>query len=715
MRRVMLAAIAALLVAPAAAQGAGLPKVTSGHRPGPDVLYERAARAPQLANVKPFRAKPILISGATAYRRGEFLYQDFLYDSHGAGGAPDPEDPFEPGDFTFSPKAGTLTYPSDPAFANDTADLVELRVLPQRRATLFRVTLNALHETSAFTIALGSSDAPVAWPYGAGVSSPAEDFLTVHGSTVEGMDGATARVDARRRQVTVRVPKAAFKPGRSTVRMAAGAGLWDDAAGEYLAAGESRTETTPGGGVVGGTGSRLFNLAFRGSEPIPDLASIPAGVTIADAAAGAAFLGTWWREKAQSAALASGDVSAFSADVDFGKLAARRRDNSDVPKTGPINRILASRRSFGQGIDYGSLCGGLSAATSAYKPCEGALVGQLQPYSLYVPDRAQPARGWGFTLLMHSLSANYNQYSGSKHQSQLGERGAGSLVATPSGRGPDGFYRDIAEADSFEVWADVARRYKLDPGAVAASGYSMGGLGTFRMLSRWPDLFARGFAVVGAGDPDRALPSLRHTPIMTWNALGDELVNVSRYEATNAELERLGLRFAAWIFLAADHLTLATNDEYAPGAEFLGTHRVVRNPVRVTYVVDPETDSPRAGAVADHAYWLSRLRVSEGAAFGTIDVRSLGAGRSDAPVGEVDVSAANLEGGSRGPTPYAARTREWGKAEAAKRSNRLVIESTDVASVTIDPRRARVTCRAKLDLSKAPGLKVRLAGCPRGA
>lgn len=712
----MLAAAAALLVVPsaAAAQAAGLPEVSSGHRPGPDVLYERAARAPQLANAKPFRAKPILVSGAMAYRQGEFIYQDFLYDSHGAMGAPDPNDPFAPGDHTFSPKAGTLTYPSDPAFANDSADLVELRVLPRRKATLFRVTLNAIHETSAFTIALGSSDAPVDWPHGAGVSSPAGEFLTVHGSDVVPgtnsiSEGVRVRVDARRKQVTVRVPKAAWNPGRRTVRMAAGAGLWDDAAGEYLAAGESRTETAPGGGAPGG--ARLFNLAFRGAEPVPDLASIPAGVTIVDAAAGAAFLGTWWREKAQATALMSGDVSAFFAEVDFAKLRARTRDNSDVPRTGPINRILASRRSFGQGIDYGKLCGGLAAATSDYEPCDGALVGQLQPYALYVPDRARPERGWGFTLLMHSLSANYNQYSGSKHQSQLGERGAGSLVATPSGRGPDGFYKDIAEADSFEVWADVARHYELDPGAVAASGYSMGGLGTFRMLSRWPDLFARGFAVVGAGDPDHALPSLRHTPVMTWNALGDELVNASRYEATNAELERLGLSFAAWVFLAADHLTLATNDEYGPGADFLGTARVVRNPARVTYVVDPETDSPRAGAVADHAYWLSRLRVSEGAAFGTIDVRSLGFGRGDAPVGEVAVSADNLEGGSRGPTPYAARTREGIAAPAARRANRLVIESTDVASVTIDPKRARVTCAAKVDTSAAPGLTVRLAGC----
>ncbi len=706
-----MAALALLLTVPATAAAAGLPGVRSGHRPGPDVLYEKPPRAPQLENARPFRARPILISGATAYRRGEFLYQDFLYDSHGAQGAPDPEDPFKPGDFAFSPKAGTLTYPSDPAFANDAADLVELRVRPQRAATLVRVTLNALHETSAFTIAFGTSDVAREWPHGAGVSSPAERFLTVHGSTVEGMPGATARVDRRRKQITVRVPHAAYRP-TGVVRMAAGTGLWDDTTGAYLASTGTRSQATPGGGVPGG--ARLFNVAFRGSEPIPDLTSIPAGVTIADAAAGAAFLGTWWREKAQADALASGDVSAFSADVDFDKLLAGRRDNSDVPKSGPMDRILASARSFGQGIDYERLCGGIAAATGPYQPCDGALVGQLQPYALYVPDRVRPKRGWGFTLLMHSLSANYNQYLGSQHQSQLGERGAGSLVATPSGRGPDGFYKDIAEADAFEVWADVARRYDLDPGWAAASGYSMGGLGTFRMLSRWPDLFARGFSVVGAGDPDHALPSLRHTPIMTWNAAGDELVNVERYETTNAELERLGLRFAAWVFLTADHLTLATNDEYGPGAAYLASHRVVRNPPHVTYVVDPETDSPRAGTVADHAYWLSGLRVAKGAAYGTIDVRSLGFGRADAPVAPVTPSASTLDGGARGPMPYAARTRPSGKAPAAARRDRLVFTSTDVARVTVDPRRARVSCAAKLDLTAAPGLRVKLRGCRNG-
>ena len=46
--------------------------------------------------------------------------------------------------------------------------------------------------------------------------------------------------------------------------------------------------------------------------------------------------GSWWRERRQGDVLAAGDVSPFSAEVDFGKLMARVDDESLVPKTGHV-------------------------------------------------------------------------------------------------------------------------------------------------------------------------------------------------------------------------------------------------------------------------------------------------------------------------------------------------------------------------------------------
>ena len=89
--------------------------------------------------------------------------------------------------------------------------------------------------------------------------------------------------------------------------------------------------------------------------------------------------------------------------------------------------------------------------------------GSSSPTRSTCRNRPPPATGYGMTLLLHSLGATYNQYLGSRNQSQFGERGSGSIVITPLARGPDGFYDGLAEADVFEVWADVARRYQLDP------------------------------------------------------------------------------------------------------------------------------------------------------------------------------------------------------------------------------------------------------------
>src|SRR3954453_22150423 len=97
-RRAFIAAFAGLLAGCSAVPAVGLAAPGSlyrgpGPRPGPDILYAAPAPAPQLTNAGPWQAPPILVSGATAYRQGEFLYQDFLYDDHGARVVRDPDDP----------------------------------------------------------------------------------------------------------------------------------------------------------------------------------------------------------------------------------------------------------------------------------------------------------------------------------------------------------------------------------------------------------------------------------------------------------------------------------------------------------------------------------------------------------------------------------------------------------------------------------------------
>jgi hypothetical protein len=698
-----------------------LPHVANGHRPGPDILYAKPAVAPQLENRGVWKAPPTLVSGTSAYRDGEWMYQDYLYDDHGALGVLDPTTPYKLVDFLFSTTSGTFTYPTARKYADNAADLVEFRTKPLADATAFRVTLNSLSDPSlvGFTIALGDSSASRPWPDGAGVSSPASYFVTVHGHSATMTDAATGTaltpapqvsVSVHRRQFTVEVPHQAWNPGESTVRMTVGVGLWDTAHSTYLkpAIGPA-TATTPGGGSP--TADAIVNVGPRYHEPSPDIHAPTE--TIADTAAGGLVQGAMWREHEQATELTLGSVTPFHAEVSFAKLHHDVTDNSDIPTSGSIDRILASHYSFGQGLDPTRVCGGLVGGVDLGAACQGRFVGNLQPYNVYVPPGPAPASGYGLTLLLHSLSANYNQFATSANQSQLANRGGGSIVITPNGRGPDGGYAGIAEADTFEVWNAVAHLYRLDPAWTDVSGYSMGGFGTYRLAERWPDLFARAFSVVGEASPASGLPSLRNVPMLAWNATADELVPITETVQNTAQMTKDGLRYVEDVFTLSDHLTLATNDQYGPGVDFLGTTRVDRNPAHVTYVVDPSGDSTLGKAVANHAYWLSGLTVRKQGAVGTIDVRSQGFGVGDArPSGE-KLGAGALTGGTKLAIPYVQFSQAWGATPKTVKRDVLDVTATNISRVVIDPQRAHVDCNAKVNVKSDGPVKVVLAGCDR--
>jgi hypothetical protein len=143
---------------------------------------------------------------------------------------------------------------------------------------------------------------------------------------------------------------------------------------------------------------------------------------------------------------------------------------------------------------------------------------------------------------------------------------------------------------------------------------------------------------------------------------------------------------------------------------------VDRDPPHVTYVVDPTEDSSTAEAVGDHAYWVSDMSVRDpkAAPTGTFDVRSEGFGVGDPKPLDEQLGDGTLNGGSRGPMPYSERDREWGPTPKEPLRNVLDVDAKNVRSATIDARRARVSCAARLNVKTDGPLDVTLTGCSVG-
>jgi pimeloyl-ACP methyl ester carboxylesterase len=275
-------------------------------------------------------------------------------------------------------------------------------------------------------------------------------------------------------------------------------------------------------------------------------------------------------------------------------------------------------------------------------------------------------------------------------------------------------YAGLSGADVFEVWADVARHYRLDPRWTVTTGYSMGGLGTFKFAQMFPDLFAKAQPTVGSESETYREASLRNVPVLMWNVSTDELVGPQSYLPTAQKLDELGYDYELDVFFGGEHLSLAINDQFAPAAKFLGTTRVDRNPAHVTYVADPAVDEPEFGLRARHAYWLSGVRTRDRSTHGTIDAVSRGFGRGDAAAGPAQHGPGALMGGAYlDPYPFTRQWRSPAKKPPRPARNRLQIRAENIAGAVVDVRRAQLSCGATVDIETDGPTAIRLAGCRR--
>jgi predicted peptidase len=106
------------------------------------------------------------------------------------------------------------------------------------------------------------------------------------------------------------------------------------------------------------------------------------------------------------------------------------------------------------------------------------------------------------------------------------------VVLTPQCPPPKGQMKDVPTAWKPEplirLVDHVIENLNVDPTRVYATGLSMGGYGTWRVVAAYPERFAAAVPICGGGEPDTMACSLRRVPIWAFHGAKDPTVPLAR-------------------------------------------------------------------------------------------------------------------------------------------------------------------------------------------
>jgi Predicted peptidase len=90
-----------------------------------------------------------------------------------------------------------------------------------------------------------------------------------------------------------------------------------------------------------------------------------------------------------------------------------------------------------------------------------------------------------------------------------------------------------------EILDKVMKEYPVDPARVYITGVSMGGYGTWDLITRFPDRFAAAVPICGGGD-ERVVDRIKRIPIWAFHGAEDDVVPPRQSRKMVAALQAVG-------------------------------------------------------------------------------------------------------------------------------------------------------------------------------
>jgi dienelactone hydrolase len=692
------AAVAVLLAAASARADAPLPPIVGAELPRGTVDVTPVADDPAAAQ-RPRRADGRIsdwlgrltgFAGEAHYSRGEYIYEDHLWDAYGAADALGSAratllDSLAQADGDlFRVEAVALYAPTGTAYGagplDVAADLTEVRVACSGStiSLLARTTVMTADQQPAILVLADTRPGSTshAIPFGSGLTTTRADVAMLlaadRGVAVDLATGERRSFpvkidpDGYDNAVEADIPRELVvgpsDPG--SLRLAVAAGRLDPATGEMLPR---------------NTGPAIANVAFRHEPARPTF------------------------EKLQALALHGGDIDPFFADISLASLRSGRTE-SVVPRPGYHDRVMTTDPAISR---------------------EEGTQGVLQHYGVYVPPGYVADGPSATTIFLHGSGNDAHDLPivipGLMRA--LGDE-RDSIVIAPKGRSALSLWEGAGLVDLLAAWRDAGRAFALDARRTTIAGYSMGGLGAYLVASLLPDRFAASFAIAGpvGGDvaspgvglrqlPDvrRAFANLRWVPTAIYSGGIDNNVPPTNGIAAADTLAALGYRYRLHLFPADNHFSPGLVDRWDPAVDYLaGSPRLDPDPPRVTFVRDmafehdvdearysDEADVPAGGHGLrfDRAYWMCGLTATDtehGVA--GVDVRSLA-------IPAREVTAFPERGVGASPDPFAWEGRRWEAGRRRRLANRIDLTAHGTAALCLDTTRMRLDAHRRISIA----------------
>ena len=211
----------------------------------------------------------------------------------------------------------------------------------------------------------------------------------------------------------------------------------------------------------------------------------------------------------------------------------------------------------------------------AYRAADGSLI----PYRLYIPKSYDGKTPRPLVVLLHGTLGDERTFFSDLYDPATVKNEAerrGYILASVNGRSRFSNYRDAAGDDPLDVAAAVMRDYQVMPSRVYLAGHSTGGIGTWAVAARKPELFAAIAPISGAppvqGDAlDALLEKIKPLPTLVVHGAKDGIVPPDLSKQMVEAAQKAGLQVTYLEVPNADHLTVI-GASFATVLDFFDKH-----------------------------------------------------------------------------------------------------------------------------------------------